>query len=110
MKLKTTKYYKPSYGKKLSELFGQPNTFAHLCIKGRSLVVKKLIQLCLTQQTPNLLDYGILLICHTYCLFLELVPCRTCFGNVYFICVCLEAISSESEPEVLLNSKVVFTW
>lgn len=74
--------------------------------------VKDRSPVALTQQTPNLLDYRILFLCNIYCLSLELVPCATGFGNfvIYFICVCLEAFSSEAEAAVLLNSKVVFTW
>lgn len=74
-------------------------------------MVKKPGKLSLTQQTPKLLDDGILL-CNTDCLSLELVSCRTCFGNVDidFIYVCLEAIPSEAEAVMWLSSKVALTW
>lgn len=74
-------------------------------IKDRSPVVRNPANFKLTW-------LRVLFLCNVYCVSLELVPGRTRFRNVdvYFIYVCLEAISSEAEAAMLLSSKVVFTW
>lgn len=60
----------------------------------------------LTQQTPNLLNHGILL-CNSDCLSLELVSCKTCFENVDLIYVCWEVVPSEAEAELQGSFHVV---
>lgn len=88
-------------GKQDYELYQRPG----------SPTVNKPGKQCLTQQTPNLLNHGILL-CNSDCLSLELVSCRTCFGNAGtdLIYVCWEVIPSEAEAVERLSSRVAFMW
>lgn len=88
-------------GKQYCELHQRPG----------SPTVNKPGQQCFTQQTPDFLNTGILL-CNSNCLSLELVSCRTRFGNVDtdFIYVCWEVIPSGAEAVERLRSRVAFTW
>lgn len=87
----------------------QGKQYYELCQRPGSPTVNKPGKQCLTQQTPDLLNAGILL-CNLSCLSLELVSCRTCFGNVDtdFIYVCWEVIPSGAEAVERLRSRVAF--